>query len=597
VITGPSQPAVDHQGPAAPLSREAIAFGPRPGLFGWYHPAPGLPRTCVVVLCQPLHYENICAHRSFRKLAERLALAGFPCLRFDYAGTGDSPGDDQEPDRVRGWLDSVQAAVAEVKTRSGAVEVACIGVRMGALLASVAAAELGGVDSLVLFAPVSGRGYVREVTAFNASREQPSAPAGAQRFEGEETAGFLLTPQTMADLSKLSMRRLPDSPARRALVLLRDDLSKAEAVGESLAARGVQVQERTVPGYARMMAYPHLSVVPTEAWDAAIEFLASAHPSFVDAPRSSPPARPATFALRSASGAFELREEALRFSRDRLFGILAETGSPGTSPAAERTCVLLPTMASHHRIGPNRLHVRWARELADLGLATLRFDVSGTGDSEVNQTGQENAPYALDQLADLSAAIDLLQTRGYSRFLAIGFCSGAYLAWNAAIRDPRLRGIILINIGTFEWKPGDQVKTGSTSRVAQFKSTRSYRRALFQLRTWKRLAGGEIQVGRLFREFARRLRERASKTFGKNDVLHNLQELSEQGVTALLLCGSEDMSLDLVESYLGPAAARLRRFPNARLQVVEGAEHTFGQMWAQQLIKEIIAHHLTTSGA
>ena len=62
-------------------------------LFGWYHDAPGAPhRDAVAVICPPCGSEYTRSHRTLRHLADRLAAAGIPALRFDYHGAGDSPG-------------------------------------------------------------------------------------------------------------------------------------------------------------------------------------------------------------------------------------------------------------------------------------------------------------------------------------------------------------------------------------------------------------------------------------------------------------------------------------------------------------------------
>jgi hypothetical protein len=56
--------------------------------------APG----AAVLLCNPFGQEAIRCHRAFRLLSARLASSGIPSLRFDYFGTGDSPGNDGEGD-------------------------------------------------------------------------------------------------------------------------------------------------------------------------------------------------------------------------------------------------------------------------------------------------------------------------------------------------------------------------------------------------------------------------------------------------------------------------------------------------------------------
>ena len=60
--------------------------------------------------CQPLGHEYIRAHRTFNQLAAGLARAGFPVLRFDYSGTGDSSGAD-EMGSVKRWMADVREAM------------------------------------------------------------------------------------------------------------------------------------------------------------------------------------------------------------------------------------------------------------------------------------------------------------------------------------------------------------------------------------------------------------------------------------------------------------------------------------------------------
>jgi len=120
-----------------------IAFGPSGQKhFGAYHPAravDGAPtRSCGVVLCNPMGWEAIASQRSYRVLADRLAGIGFPVLRFDYSGTGDSAGVDIDRDRVRAWLDGIGLAAEKLKQLSCTVQVSLLGIQLGATLAAVA---------------------------------------------------------------------------------------------------------------------------------------------------------------------------------------------------------------------------------------------------------------------------------------------------------------------------------------------------------------------------------------------------------------------------------------------------------------------------
>ncbi|HEX3597371.1 MAG TPA: alpha/beta fold hydrolase, partial [Polyangiaceae bacterium] len=220
------------------------------------------------MICKPFGDEMLCSHRPLRYLAEGLAAAGFPTLRLDYDGTGDSSGDDTDPGRVPAWLDSIEAGVRELQSR-GARRVALVGVRFGALLAAEYA-KRNPVHALVLIAPpASGRAYVREMRAFQAMRAPTGATAKIEgRPEGDESVGFQLTPATAAALEKLSI--VGDAPpAPNVLILARDDLDGHERrLVDKLGKLGASVTLARPGGYAAMVMQgdPVKAEVPELMW-------------------------------------------------------------------------------------------------------------------------------------------------------------------------------------------------------------------------------------------------------------------------------------------------------------------------------------------
>jgi hypothetical protein len=101
----------------------------------------------------------------------------------------------------------------------------------------------------------------------------------------------------------------------------------------------------------------------------------------------------------------------------------------------------------HHRVGPYRLFVDLARRLADLGFTTLRFDLSGLGDSATYAGGGTDEARWTE---DMKSAMTLLQERHRAtRFVVLGLCSGVDPAHAIALSDPRIRGAVFVDGHSF----------------------------------------------------------------------------------------------------------------------------------------------------
>jgi uncharacterized protein len=116
-------------------------------------------------MCNPFGQEAIRSHRLYKLLADRLSRMGFHVLRFDYFGTGDSDGADEEGDIVS-WVGDVKAANRELLARSGCASSFVFGLRLGGTLATMCAASSdAAIDRLVLWQPIfDGRRYLHELS-------------------------------------------------------------------------------------------------------------------------------------------------------------------------------------------------------------------------------------------------------------------------------------------------------------------------------------------------------------------------------------------------------------------------------------------------
>jgi uncharacterized protein len=137
-------------------------------LFGILHavltPAPKLPGF---VFCHPCFEEKLWAHRVYVGMARELARRGYPVLRFDYMGHGDSDGDFEQA-TVTTRMSDIACAVQALKAETGSTSVGLLGLRFGATLAALTADTLPEISRLVLWDPiVDGAAYMQEVLLSN----------------------------------------------------------------------------------------------------------------------------------------------------------------------------------------------------------------------------------------------------------------------------------------------------------------------------------------------------------------------------------------------------------------------------------------------
>jgi alpha-beta hydrolase superfamily lysophospholipase len=578
-----------------------IAFGAtETRCFGWYH-APSKPqRATGVVLCRPVGYEGTCAYETYTQLAERLSADGFAVIRFDYHGTGDSIGSDADPDRVAAWRACISAALDEVQRLAGTPRLALFGVRIGATLATQVATARGGVDSIVLWAPcASGRAFTRELRAAGTLRAHAPRP-GDTAGDDLETMGTLYTAQTLQDLQALDGKPGNPPPAPRALFITRDDLPGAGPLPAAFREAGVDSTVVEWPGYAAMMAEPHETDVPTATLDGVVDWLRAGEPAGA-APE--PRAAGTDVPLQRDAVFGGVREIPLLFGHEHgLFGILAEPEVLDDAGGRAETAILMLNVGTNHRVGPNRLYVKMARAWAARGYRSLRFDLAGIGDSRSAAGYANTRLYSKGSTVDVGAAIERLSGLGVQRFILVGLCSGAYVAFQTALADPRVTGLVLINPRRLDWSEGETLQS---AMQRSYKSSHFYRRAMFEPATYKRLLKGDIDVRGIAGRLATLTRVRAARAArrllgqapGEENVLANMRLLSERGTDILLIVAEEDDGLDYLEYHIGPRGRHMSGQPNFRMLMVAGADHTLSQTESQQHVIEAVREHLDHTGA
>ncbi len=560
------------------------------GCFGWLHPAAG---NRGVVLCAPHGYEELCVHRQWASLAERLAAAGLPTLRFDYRGTGDSVGHDEEPQRLRAWIDSVRDAVRWMRAQVGVTEVALVGLRLGGALAALAAKELRDVDMLALLAPVeSGRAYARELKALAAFSPRPDdAPTpDPQTADDIEAGGFVLTAETVAALKRIDLRQLDRLPARRVLLLDPTDAPAESRLAQHL--RGLGAEVAPFVGFEDFIQEVHYGQrTPEAAFATLTTWLRQ------DAP--------AAETVRTQRGAARLvmpeaTETPVFFGNGaRLFGICCEP-RPEVADRSAPAVIFINT-GHHHHIGANRMAVTLGRRLAAQGITSLRIDIAGLGDSPAWPGRPEEELYDKASCADVRAAMDCLEAQGHRECVLVGLCSGAYLAFHTAVQDTRVTSQVMVNLQRFIWRQGDTlaVTTRTSGKLAGDLGSELIG-ALRKRGLWRRLLKGGRKEWETAWALLRRAGELAGTYCGRllgveGEIARSFRLLSQVGTETTLVYSAGDGGLVELEVHnLRRDGQSLAGHGRVQVEIIAGADHTLTLRPARESLARLIEAHLNT---
>jgi alpha/beta superfamily hydrolase len=219
-------------------------------LFGTFHARnPASAPGRAVVLCNAFGREGIQLHRMFRILAERLSRTGSDVLRFDYYGTGDSAGDDNEGD-LAGWTDDVVTAQAELLRRVPGSEVVLVGARLGANIAQRAAERIAPARLVMLDPILEGPDYLDLLQTQHLQTlietERARWPVEMRSFRSKadlylaEASGFAIS-RNLCDQLR-AIRFTPASAARQASVICDSKTSNGQQLASLCASQSPAIR-------------------------------------------------------------------------------------------------------------------------------------------------------------------------------------------------------------------------------------------------------------------------------------------------------------------------------------------------------------------
>jgi len=175
-------------------------------------------------------------------------------------------------------------------------------------------------------------------------------------------------------------------------------------------------------------------------------------------------------------------------------------------------CVIMLNSGQQSRVGPGRLYVRAARELADAGVHALRVDLAGVGDSVCENPATHFDGHRPDEVR---AAVRYARNHLESHAIVLhGLCAGARVAIKAAEDDPDVDGVLAWSVPIYSaspdmpqspHEPDDRVSAAvaraNAARLLRFILTLRFLRPGW----WKRQFPGGRGVGDECRRVARSL--------------------------------------------------------------------------------------------
>jgi len=264
-----------------------------------------------------------------------------------------------------------------------------------------------------------------------------------------------------------------------------------------------------------------------------------------------------------------LNERAVTFgSRRSLVGIVTEATS--AERPSHDTAALLLNAGILHRVGPNRIYVQIARRLAHAGMPTMRFDFSGLGDSGVRHDKMQFGQAAVSETVE---AMDVLRdSYGVKRFLLIGLCSGADLAFRTAAIDDRVLGLGLID---FYYQP----------TLGYYLSL--YRGKLLNGTSWRRLMGGRSSFLQSVRERLARLGQAkqindARTVPDKADTIDTFRALATRSTKVFFVYTAEGPAHYHYERSFRRRAKSLFDPADLRSEVIDQTDHVFTPLASQR---------------
>lgn len=258
-------------------------------------------------------------------------------------------------------------------------------------------------------------------------------------------------------------------------------------------------------------------------------------------------------------------EREVKLARD--FGTLYGTLTTPDTPS-ETAVIIIAGSGPTDRNGNNRLGIRTnaylylAEALEEAGIASLRYDKRGIGQSVYDDPAQLSEVVFEDFVADAAAWIDFLADEGFRKVVLLGHSEGAMIALCAAQGDERVSAVIEV---AGAGRPLDFILQGQLAGQLALTDPGLYVQAtgiIDRLRSGKRVDEVPQPLAALFHPSVQSFLISAFRY----DPCRLIAALK---VPVLIVQGDNDLQVPVAEAEALAAAQ-----PRARKVIVEGMTHT-----------------------
>ena len=397
------------------------------------------PVERVVLIVLPPGPEQSRSYRLLRELAASLARAGIPTLRLELSGTGHST-QNAAITRISNWHEDIVDSAELLRTRWPNAKVLGVGARYSVRLLldvfapsaglSPGSSRSGELAGLVCWSPLlRGSDWVEHL-----QRVQADMVSAGWELDDNDLAGEPWSTDLLNELK--SQHSLPDlsTPSFESTLVLEVD--------SNIDINNVDIQLVTdlslkdwVSDSLPMLVSGETSTALELALQGDRRWPPTTHKSTTHTPPQTPPHTPTTaheqpFCLDALPLA-----DASKTSRldSGLFGIYRP--GPAGCPA-----VVMLNSGLIGCSGPYGVYAEIACGLAQQGVASVRFDCSGKGESPRKSVSGDQA--LRDDYAQIT---DFLRASGHQETILLGICSGADDALTLAAATDNVAGLVLLD--------------------------------------------------------------------------------------------------------------------------------------------------------